>query len=54
VAFDELCGKDVFVTATESGFSIYNINDGATEIEELCGYTVDGEVIHLKVIILES
>jgi hypothetical protein len=49
VGFDVLRGHDVIVTATEYGFSIYNIADGATEMQELCGYTTDGDVIYIKV-----
>jgi hypothetical protein len=50
VGFDVLRGHDVVVTATEYGFSIYNIADGATEMHELCGYTTEGDVIYIKVI----
>lgn len=52
VAFDVLRGQDVLVTATDSAFSIFSVSDGGVELEELCGYTCDNEVISIKVLSL--
>ena len=50
VAFDVLRGRDVLVTATDSAFTIFGVSDGGVELEELCGYTCDNEVISIKVL----
>lgn len=48
VAFDVLRGRDVLVTATESGFALFNVCHHGVELEELCGYSCD-EVVYAKV-----
>lgn len=49
VAFDVLRGRDVLVKVKDYGFTIFNVCDGARELEELCGYTCSNEVIAVKV-----
>ena len=49
VAFDVLRGRDVLVKVKDCGFTIFNVGDGARELEELCGYTCANEVISVKV-----
>jgi hypothetical protein len=49
VAFDVLRGRDVLVKVKGCGFTIFNVSDGARELEELCGYTCPDEVIAVKV-----
>ena len=49
VAFDVLRGRDVLVKVKDCGFTIFNVGDGARELEELCGYTSTNEVISVKV-----
>jgi hypothetical protein len=50
VAFDVLRGRDVLVKADSSGFTIFNVSDRATELEELCAYPCDNEAIYIKVL----
>ena len=52
VAFDVLRGRDVLVKAKDCGFSIFNVGDRATELEEVCGYSYFDEVIYVKVLSL--
>jgi hypothetical protein len=49
VAFDNLRGRDVLVTATECQFTLFNVCHGGLELHELCGYSCDGEVVFAKV-----
>jgi hypothetical protein len=49
-AFDVLRGRDVFVTAKDCAFTIYDVCDSSVELEELCGYTcTNNQVLSVKV-----
>jgi hypothetical protein len=50
VAFDVLRGRDVLIKAKDCGFTIFNVGDRATDLEEVCGYSYFDEVIYVKVL----
>jgi hypothetical protein len=54
VAFDVLRGRDVLVTATDCAFTVFSVSDGGVELEELCAYPCDNEVVCIKVLSLLS
>jgi hypothetical protein len=45
-----LRSRDVLIKAKDCGFTIYNVGDRATELEEVCGYSYFDEVIYVKVL----
>jgi hypothetical protein len=50
ITFDVLRGQDVLIKAESCGFTIFNVGDRAAELEELCAYTCNNEVICVKVL----
>lgn len=48
--FDTLRGRNVLISVTDNKFAIYNVCDKGVDLEELCGFILDSEIVSINVL----